>query len=289
MSIPVVPAFAEPVFPTSTSVVPVRATPDLRQGEPIPMVIKFGGTSLATTTRVRRAARRVRALRRAGYRPVVVVSAAGQATDHLLERWRAVVAGSDVVGGMSSRELDRLLATGEERSAALVAGALLAIGVPAVSLRGGEAGIRAAGAFGVGVPVTLHGERLREFLDAGRVPVVAGFQGARADGETVTLGRGGSDLSAVFLAIHLGAPECRIVTDVAGVFTADPRRDPTATLLPTLTHDQLVDLTSAGAVVVHPGAAERAAQTGLPLRVFHHAAPLRAPGGTIITSGREVV
>lgn len=247
-----------------------------------PVVIKFGGTSLATAARVCRAARRVRALNRGGRATVVVVSAAGQSTDHLLRRWQAVGGDAAAGGSAAAREQDRLLATGEDRSAALLAGALLAIGVPATSLRGGEAGICAAGAHGAGLPVTLHGARLRELLEAGVVPVVSGFQATRADGETVTLGRGGSDLSAVFLAVHLGASECQIVTDVAGVFTADPRRYPAAELLPALTHRALVDLTVGGAVVVHPGAAHRAAQTRLPLRVFHHRAPFRATGGTVV-------
>lgn len=253
----------------------------------MPVVIKFGGTALATLPRVRRAARRVRALWRAGQRPVVVVSAAGQATDRLLASWQGLSAASSPRDAAWDREADRLLATGEDRSAALLAGALLALGVPAVSLRGGEAGIRAAGGFGRGVPVTLHDQRLRALLDGRQVPVVAGFQGTRADGETVTLGRGGSDLSAVFLAIHLGARECQIVTDVAGVFTADPRADAAATLLPVLDHAGLLRLTRGGAVVVHAGAAERAARTRLRLRVFHHAAPIRAPGGTVVTSEPE--
>lgn len=246
------------------------------------VVMKFGGTSLATAARVRRAARRVRALQRESVRPVVVVSAAGQSTDRLLRSWSAVTDRGGPRLEALAREADRLLATGEDRSAALLAGALLAIGVPAVSLRGSEAGIRAAGRFGGGVPVTLHGDRLRFHLEAGVVPVVSGFQASRADGETITLGRGGSDLSAVFLAIHLGARECRIVTDVGGVYTADPRVEPAATLLPALSHDELVRLTSRGAVVVHSGAARRAARTGLPLRVFHFAAPIRNPGGSIV-------
>lgn len=276
---------ADPTRRRTTGWHPIEATaPPTIPGT---MVIKFGGTSLATAARVRRAARRVRALVREGWRTVVVVSAAGQATDHLLAQWRAVTGADPTATEAIRREADRLLATGEDRSAALLAGALLALGVPALSLRGGEAGIHAAGRFGAGVPVTLHDARLRALLDAGRVPVVAGFQAIRADGETLTLGRGGSDLSAVFLAIHLDAAECRIVTDVAGVFSADPRLDPAATLLPRLSHTALLGLTRGGAVVVHAGAAERAAGTRLPLRVFHHAAPIRAPGGTVVTTVEE--
>jgi aspartate kinase len=246
------------------------------------IVIKFGGTSLASPRRVRLAARRVRALRREGLTPVVVVSAAGQSTDRLLAQWQSLTRQGRVSEGTLAREADRYLATGEDRSASLLAGALLAIGVPAVSLRGGEAGIRATGGFGAAVPESLDGDRLSQLTNAGHVPVVAGFQASRADGEVVTLGRGGSDLSAVFLAMHLGACECWIVTDVAGVCTADPRHDPSAALLPELSHAALVALTVGGAVVVHPGAAIRAAESRLPLRVFHHAAPFHAPGGTMV-------
>lgn len=244
-------------------------------------LIKFGGTSLATACRIRRAARRVMRLHARGLGPVVVVSAPGRTTDRILARLAALDAGPAGPPRVA-RERDRALATGEDLSAALLAAALGVLGLRARSLRGGEAGLRAAGTFEAGKPVTLRASRLRRLVAAGWVPVVSGFQAVRADGETVTLGRGGSDLSAVFLAIQLGARECQIVTDVDGVYTADPRLDPLARHLPCLAHEDLVRLTDGGAVVVHPGAARYAAEAHLPLRVYHHRAPLGNPGGTVI-------
>ena len=135
----------------------------------------------------------------------------------------------------------------------------------AVSLRGGEAGILAAGEFGAGVPVRLAPGPIAALLARGEIPVISGFQAVRDDGELVTLGRGGSDLTAVFLAAELGAVECSIVTDVDGVYTADPRQVPDAVRLDTMAHDELVRLTRAGAEVVHPGAAEVAARARLRL------------------------
>lgn len=251
------------------------------------VVIKFGGTSLATAARIRRAARRVRRLWRAGHAPIVVVSATGHTTDRLLRRCETTWGAVEGPRLDPSRERDRALATGEDLSAALLAGALLTLGVPALSLHGGEAGIRTAGEFGAGRPVTLDSTRLRLVLAEARVPVVAGFQGVRADNETVTLGRGGSDISAVFLAVALSAVECQIVTDVDGVYSADPNLDPDAWRHEVLTHAELVRISQGGAVVVHPLAAQGAWQERLSLRVFHHGAPLRAPGGTLVHTRPE--
>lgn len=271
------------LFPPVAGSPPAPDNPVVRPG---PTIIKFGGTSLATAHRIRRAADRVARLHRDGRQPVVVVSAQGHATDRILARLEAVAGGAGGRRGFG-RERDRALATGEDLAAALLALALRALGVPARSLRGGEAGLRAAGPFGAGRPVTLHSTRLARILVARQVPVVAGFQAVRADGETVTLGRGGSDITAVFLAVHLRARECHIVTDVAGVHTADPRREPDAVLLPFLAHADLVRLAAAGAEVVHPDAARRAALAGLPLRVLHHRAPFHSPGGTLVTAAAE--
>lgn len=245
------------------------------------IVIKFGGTALGSASRIRAAARRVRALRRQGHRTVVVVSATGQTTDQLLRRLRA--AGTEA-GSTSAfrREADRALGTGEDLSAALLATALLALGLPAVSLRGGEAGILAAGEFGAAVPVRLATGPIEARLARGEIPVISGFQAIRDDGELVTLGRGGSDLSAVFLAAELGATECCIVTDVDGVYTADPRRDPDAVRLHAMAHEELLRLTKAGAEVVHPGAAEVAARACLPLRVLRYSASLSRPEGSVV-------
>ena len=236
-------------------------------------VIKFGGTSLATAARVLRAAARVRAHLRRGRSVVVVVSAAAGATDRILAR------AARVSGAAAARETDRALATGEELSAALLAAALVASGVRARSLRGGEAGVEAVGEFGAGGIRRVHDVSLRRLLERGIVPVVSGFQGRRDDGETLTLGRGGSDTSAVAIAAALRAP-CDIVTDVEGVFDRDPRTDPAALRHDELTHAELLELADAGARVVHPAAARLALEHGVDLRIYHFRAPLSGRAGT---------
>ena len=243
------------------------------------LVIKLGGTSLGSAARVRLAARRLRAHARAGRRVVAVVSAAGGATDRIARMLTAVSGGRP-----HPREADRALATGEDLSAALLASALAALGVPARSLRGGEAGVRVEGGFCGGRIAFVDPTPLRALLDAGVVPVVSGFQGARADGETATLGRGASDLSAVAIAAALGPAECHIVTDVAGVFDRDPRVDAAARFFPRLTHGELLRLAESGAKVVHPEAAREAQRAGVPLRIHHFRAPLHGEHGTAVTA-----
>lgn len=247
------------------------------------VVLKFGGTSVGNPRRIRRAAKRVRRHVRRGERIVVVVSAAGQSTDRIL-RWHRAVAPKAAAGSLVARELDRALATGEDLSAALLASALLALGIPALSLRGGEAGIEAVGPFGGGTIRRLSGRRLGELLDRGVVPVVSGFQAVLPDGETVTLGRGGSDTSAVFLAGALRAAICHIVTDVDAVYDRDPRLHADARRIDHISHDALVDLTEGGAQVVHPAAARFAETFGTPLRVYSYAASLSDPAGTLVTT-----
>ena len=242
------------------------------------IVIKFGGTSLGSATRVRYAARRVRAHVRAGDRVVVVVSALGHTTDRILARLHAVGV-SD--GG---RECDRALATGEDLAAAVVAGALDNIGVRARSLRGGEAGITARGEFGAGRLATLDATSLTTLLAQGITPVVAGFQALRADVETVTIGRNGSDATAVFLAAHLCADACHIVTDVPAICDRDPREHASAQPLPSLSHHALRELANAGSNVVQREAAELAAQHGTLLHVYHYGAPFHQPRGTVVAA-----
>jgi aspartate kinase len=240
------------------------------------VVLKFGGTSVATAVRVRRAARRVRAHRRAGQAVAVVVSANGAATDRILARLAGLAPGGAVE---PTREADRALVTGEDLSAALLAYALTRLGVAARSLRGPEAGVRGEGEFGGAHVAHVDPAPLRVLLEAGVVPVISGFQAGRADGEAVTLGRGGSDTSAVAVAAALGAA-CHIVTDVAAVFDRDPRLDPDAMRLDAMGYDELVRLTESGARVVHPEAARIARAAGVPLRIYHHRAPLFGRGGT---------
>ncbi len=239
------------------------------------LVLKFGGHALANPARVRVAARRIAAWRKRGVHIVAVVSAPAGFTDRLL----AAAARSATTA--SHRELDRLLCTGEDRSAALLALALTTLGVPARSLRGAEAGLIASGDHGAGHVTDVDTAPLRELLDQGIVPIVAGFQAGRPDGEHVTLGRGGSDLTAVVLATALGASECHLIKDVNGVHTRDPRHAADAKPIASLSHEQLLLLARSGARVVHAGAAAHARSSALALRVYSYRAPLAA-GGTRI-------
>ena len=186
-------------------------------------------------------------------------------------------------GRPAPREADRALATGEDLSATLLASALCALGIQARSLRGDEAGVRGDGGFCGGRIAEIDPEPLRALLAAGVVPVVSGFQAQREDGETLTLGRGASDLSAVALAGALGA-ECHIVTDVGGVFERDPRREPGARFFARLDHDQLVDLAEHGAKVVQVEAAREARRAGVALRIYHYRAGFAGDGGTLVSA-----
>jgi aspartate kinase len=239
------------------------------------LVLKFGGHALANPARVRIAARRIAAWRRRGVRVVAVASAPAGLTDQLL------ASAARCSSPAAHRELDRLLATGEDRSAALLALALAGLGVPARSLRGAEAGLQAGGDFGSGHVTEVDITPILSLLDQDVVPVVSGFQAARLDGETVTLGRGGSDLTAVVLAASLRADECHLIKDVDGVHTQDPRRAPHAPRLKSLSHDDLLHFARSGARVVHAGAAQHARNTALALRVYSYRAPLSGTGTRI--------
>lgn len=245
------------------------------------LAIKFGGTSVGTAARVRRAARRVRALRARGWCPVVVVSASGSTTDRILRSVETITLGAAARSEAIAREVDRALATGEDRSSALLAAALETIGVPAASVRAHEGVLRADGAHGAARLCALEPGAIGAAIAAGVVPVVSGFQGVRADGALVTLGRGSSDTTAVFVAGAVGAAECHIVTDVDAVYDADPRLTPDARRLDRLSPDELVELCESGAEVVHPEAARRARDGGTLLRVYHHRAPLDGRGTVI--------
>jgi aspartate kinase len=243
------------------------------------LVLKFGGTSLGTRARLQRAALRVRAHLEGGHAPVVVVSASGGTTDRILRRLARLSSGPAT---LPPREVDRALATGEDLSGALLAAALGALGVPARSLRGGEAGVRVRGRFGGAEIEVVETAAITALIREGVVPVISGFQGIDGAGETLTLGRGGSDTSAIAIAAALGSAPCHIVTDVVAVHDADPRRVPDARPLLALEHDQLVRLTASGARVVHPRAAVIAARNGVPMRIYHHEARPGEEGGTTV-------
>lgn len=243
-----------------------------------PIVLKFGGAALATPARVRRAARRVSAWREAGWPVVAVASACGRSTETIL-RHLAKIEGSWERAG---RELDRALATGELLASSLLSTALLTRGVPALGLTGGEAGILAYGEFGRGRVLQVVPHRLKSLIARGVVPVVAGFQAARSDGETVTLGRGTSDLTAAHLAVALGASAFHLIKGVHGVHDGDPRHKPAAPLLPRLSYEELEQLALDGAEVVHVAAVRLARRHELQLRIYHYRAPALGQHGTTV-------
>ncbi len=225
------------------------------------MVQKFGGTSLENPRRLRRAARIAAKMLAEGWQVAVVVSAQGNTTDDLLAK--AV----ELDGGTSPRELDMLLSAGEQMSAALLAMELRRQGVPAVSLTGWQAGIHTTGAFGQAEIVDIAPRRVEQAMENGVIPVVAGFQGVDAEGNLTTLGRGGSDTTAVALAGAMHASLCRIYTDVDGVYDRDPRAFPEARRYDRIGCDEMLRLARGGAQVLHPKCVELAQKYAIPLEV----------------------
>ena len=226
------------------------------------IVQKFGGTSVGSVERITNVASKVRGFRENGDRVAVVVSAMGGETDRLIDLARTVQEPPD------PRELDVLLSTGEQVTIALLAMALQANGCPARSYTGPQVHIRTDSAHNKARIVSVDHQRIRADLEAGRVVVVAGFQGMDEDGNITTLGRGGSDTTAVALAAALGADECRIYTDVDGVYTTDPRVVPEARRLDALTFEEMLELASLGAKVLQIRSVEFASKYGVPLRVL---------------------
>jgi aspartate kinase len=220
-----------------------------------PIVVqKFGGSSVADADRIKRVARRIARERSAGSDLVVVVSAMGDTTDELLALAAAITDEPD------SRELDMLLATGEHQSATLVSMALHALGVPAISLTGAQAGISTDGRYGRARIANIEPKRVHEELARGKVVIVAGFQGVSEQAlhqhETTTLGRGGSDTTAVALAARLNAARCQIFTDVRGIYTADPRLVADARQLSVVGYEEMLELAHQGAQVMQTRAVE---------------------------------
>jgi aspartate kinase len=225
------------------------------------IVQKFGGTSVADATKIRAAAARAVAAKRAGNQVVMVVSARGHKTDELIK-----LAG-EVSTTPSPREMDMLLATGEQESVALMAIAIQDQGEPAVSLTGGQIGIVTDSTHTKARIRKIDTQRIRRELDAGKIVVAAGFQGVDGDFNITTLGRGGSDTTATALAAVLGADECEIYTDVEGVFTTDPRQVPAARKTDQISYDEMLELASLGAGVMHSRSIEFAKKYRVPLRV----------------------
>lgn len=225
------------------------------------IVQKFGGTSVGSTEKIRNVAERVIAEREAGNDVVVVVSAMGKSTDVLVDLAK------ELTDDPSKREMDMLLTTGEQVTISLLAMALQAKGYDAISFTGWQAGMKTEKVHGNARIVDIDEARIKEELSVGKVVVVAGFQGIADDLHITTLGRGGSDTTAVALAAALKADKCDIYTDVPGVFTTDPRYVPSARKLAGISYDEMLELANLGAGVLHPRAVEFAKNYQIPLEV----------------------
>ena len=237
------------------------------------IVMKFGGTSVKTAARIKNVAQLIASA--AEQEPVVVVvSAMGDTTDYLVKL------GQQISAAPNRRELDMLLATGEQISISLVAMALSELGKRAISLTGGQIGILTESVHTTARIVDIRTDRIQRYLDEGYIVVAAGFQGVTESGDVTTLGRGGSDTTAVALAAALGARGCDIFTDVNGVYTADPNLVPTAQLLKEVAFEEMLEMARVGAQVLHPRAVELARKHNLPIRVRNTFSPQE--GGTIL-------
>lgn len=237
-------------------------------------VMKFGGSSVADAGKVKHVAQRIATAREEGDDVVAVVSAMGKTTDGL------VALANDVSRTPDAREMDMLLSTGERISCALVAMALHDVGHDAVSFTGSQAGIVTDVAHGKAKILEIKGDRVRNALAEGHVALVAGFQGVSLDHEVTTLGRGGSDTTAVALAAALGARVCEIYTDVTGVFTADPRVVPDARKLPVVSHEEMLEMAAQGSKVLALRSVEFARRYNVPL---HTRSSFLPEDGTWIT------
>jgi len=240
------------------------------------IVQKYGGTSVADAERIKNVARRIAATRDKGEQVVVVVSAMGDTTDELIELARQVSTQP------SERELDVLLSTGEIVSSTLLAIALRALGYEAISLTGAQAGIRTDTSHSRARILKIDPKRMVGELEKGNIVIVAGFQGITDEMDITTLGRGGSDTTAVALAASLGAEVCQIYTDVEGIYTADPRLVPEACHLTEIGYEEMQELASYGAKVVHPRAVELGELFNVPILV---ASSFTDSLGTLIHGG----
>ncbi|MCW0216348.1 MAG: aspartate kinase, partial [Pseudonocardia sp.] len=228
------------------------------------VVQKYGGSSVESADRIRKVAERIVRTRKEGHDVVVVVSAMGDTTDELTDLAKQVSTG----GTPPPREMDMLLTAGERISNALVAMAIHSLGAEARSFTGSQAGMLTTSKHGDARIVEVNPYRLRNALEEGHIVLVAGFQGMSEDSKDITtLGRGGSDTTAVALAAALGADVCEIYTDVDGIFSADPRIVTNAQHLDTVTYEEMLEMAACGAKVLHLRAVEYARRYNVPLRV----------------------
>ena len=226
------------------------------------IVQKYGGTSLGDTEKIRNAARRAAELGAAGHSLVIVVSAQGDTTDLMIEK------AAQINRHRAAREMDAYLAAGEQMSAGLLAMAIGALGCGAVSLTGWQAGIHTDGVHGNAKIRNVDTGRIRKELNAGKIVVVSGFQGVDPDGDITTLGRGGSDTTAVALAAYLQADRCQIFTDVDGIYDRDPRVFADAVRFRRISYEKMLALIENGAQVLHDRSVELAREYRMPVEVL---------------------
>jgi len=243
------------------------------------IVQKFGGSSVATAERVMNVAQIVTDTYRQGNDVIVVVSAQGDTTDDLIEK------AFEINKKPSKREMDMLLTAGEQMSVALLAMAIEKIGCPVVSLLGWQAGFNTTSTYGTARIKSIRSDRMKAELDKRNIVVVAGFQGINKYGDLTTLGRGGSDTSAVAIAAALHADRCQIYTDVEGVYTADPRKVDGARKLPEITYDEMLELATLGAQVLNTRSVEMAKKYNVEIEVL---SSLNKAPGTIVKDGSKM-
>ena len=236
------------------------------------LVHKYGGTSVGTTERIKHIAKRVILEKEKGNDMVVVVSAMGKTTDHLVEMSK------EIAINPNKREMDLILSTGEQVSIALLSMAFQEFGYDAIALTGFQAGIKTYGPHTKNKILDIDDEKIKNYLKEGKVVVVAGFQGAKENGDITTLGRGGSDTTAVAIAAKLGCP-CHIYTDVDGIYSVDPRLYKEAKKLDVISYEEMMEMASLGAGVMEPRAIEIGCKYNIPIYV---ASSINDVGGTYI-------
>ncbi|MFH1361239.1 MAG: aspartate kinase [bacterium] len=247
----------------------------------MPIVVhKYGGTSVGTSEKIKNVAKKVKKVRDQGNQVVVIVSAMGHTTDELIDLMQQITPEPD------PREYDMLISTGEQVSASLLAMALQSIDCPAVSLTGGQAGVKTEDIYKKARITHIHLNRMEKELKAGKVVVITGFQGIDSKGDIITIGRGGSDTSAVAIAAALKADVCDIYTDVDGVYTTDPRIVSDASKLKDVTYEEMLELASLGAQVLHPRAVECASIYNM---VIHLRSSTKDISGTYIMSPERIL
>lgn len=242
------------------------------------IVQKFGGSSVANPKRIKRVADRVTSYKKKGYDVVVVVSALGDTTDELIK-----LAGQ-INTDPSEREMDMLLSTGEQISVALLAMAIHKLGLKAISFTGAQVGIITDSSHTKARIIKINTDKIKEELNKGKIVIVAGFQGVNLNHDITTLGRGGSDLTAVALAKELKADECEIYTDVAGIYTTDPRIEPKAKKIREITYDEMLEMASLGAQIMQARSIEVAKKYNVPV---HVRSSFSKEAGTMITKDTE--